>query len=324
MKYGCLKFIRNTGMIVSGNVTISATLTEHTRCISVVCISTIGLIVAASYDGSVSIWCNITYKCLKKFGTKKSLVTSLCPLPDNRVAFATANIYILDLTTLKCEKILKGHSNSVTSMIDMTDVNKAFYSISSDRTLKLWNLESGEIIKNHEIYGHTSPLLCKLNIGLAFSADIENKQVLISGPNSKTIVMSSFIRSICKFGKGFACGYDDGTIDIYKDEGSIKKMSDAHKERVTCLIECKPEILISGSFDGSIKVWDIVSYGYNCIRTIYVHSNKVRSIALDHTKTSIISVGDDNTICITSLEESSRLEQDDIQLHSIPRISLFS
>lgn len=324
MNYPYLKFIRNTGMIVPGNVTISSTLTEHTRCINVVCISTSGLIVAASYDGSVSVWCNITYKCLKKF-RYKGLVTSLCALSDDRVAFATANIYILNLGALKCIKILKGHTDSVTSMICVNSVY--LFSISSDKTFKLWNLESGEIIENHEIHGFTSPLLCKVNMGLAFSGDKENKQVIIFGRNSKTIVMSSFIRSICKFRNGFACGYDDGTIDIYKDDGSIGKISDAHKGRVTCLIDYTPDMFVSCSFDGSIKVWDILSYEYDyrykCIRTIYVHSDKVRSIALDHTKMSIISVGDDNTICITSLEESTRLKQDDIQLHSIPPVSLF-
>jgi len=107
-------------------------------------------------------------------------------------------------------------------------------------------------------------------------------------------------------------------------EVNIIKIRNAHRSHVTCLIEYTQEIFISCSFDGSIKIWNITIDEHRCIRTIYVHSNKVPSITLNETKTSIISVGDYNTICITSLKESTRLEKDDIQRWSMSRISLFS
>jgi len=287
------------------NITISRESTNINGSITHLCISTNGLIVIASKDSYVSVWSNTSMCLLKKFKCK-GYITSLCVLPNNNIAFATSKIYILDLNTQKCTKKYSNHNDSVTDMI-LYDDN--IISVSEDRTSNIWNYKSNTLDlstldSSDFLIPPNTKFLCKLKNNIVCVIANSNK-IYISGKLLKS--KSGYISCICPFRQGFVCGYTSGFIDIYdliEDDstyGIVFSISRAHSSRLTCLVEYSSEILISCSFDNSIKLWRIKDT-FKCIKTICIHSNIVRSIAIDPAK-NLVSVGDDNKICITYLKE---------------------
>jgi len=315
MKSGCNRFIKYTGMNIPENLTISSSLTEHKGSITAICISVKGLIVVASHDKYISIWCPVTYNCLKKLKFKDQ-VTSLCALSKNRIVCATKHIYILDLDLLDLgkplciEKLMQDHNDPITNITNVKDV--VLYVITSNKFFNI-DLKSYEIMYLIQEY----KFLCKLKIGFVSVSKSPIKTLTIHRREMVFINFENPIWSICKFRKGFSYGCENGSITVYDDSDTHPcRIMNAHASRVTCLIEFLStafgSLLVSGSFDLSIKIWQIESNDYKCVRTINVHSSYVRSIAIHPNKNSIVSTGDDNTICITSLEESMHLKEDDI------------
>jgi len=67
---------------------------------------------------------------------------------------------IFDLNSLKLYKTLKGHSNSVLSLIELK--NGYLASISLDKTIKLWSTETGECKQTLE--GHSGSVYCLIEL----------------------------------------------------------------------------------------------------------------------------------------------------------------
>ena len=62
-----------------------------------------------------------------------------------------------------------------------------------------------------------------------------------------------------------AAGHENGQLNLfdYNSNRIIKTITDAHSESISCLTFCQSNgglNLISGSHDGSIKVWDLRNY----------------------------------------------------------------
>jgi WD40 repeat protein len=260
-------------------------------------ISTNNLIVIVSFNNTLSIWCNSTYKYLKIFKFPEA-VTSLCSLYNNHIACATKVIYIISLNTLELKKKLIEHENSVLNMISY---GRRLLSISIDGKLKSWNLETCKYISGHDHFSY-NPLLCKIHTGFAVVGDQKNQYISLVKHGKgiqyiNTIGSTGSIECICMFNDGFACGHSNGSIFI--DSNKVFQIDNAHSSKVTCLIQyMNLNVLISSSTDGSIKVWNI-STECTCIETIYVHTKTIQGIAID-SKGNIISVSDDGFICITS------------------------
>jgi len=70
-------------------------------------------------------------------------------------------IKLWDLNTENCLKTILGHSDSVSSLLNLSEMEIA--SCSKDNTIKLWNYLKGDRIKT--LTGDTSPVYCieKLN-----------------------------------------------------------------------------------------------------------------------------------------------------------------
>ena len=155
---------------------------------------------------------------------------------------------------------LTGH----TSPVDSLEISFEGFLISgsSDKSIKVWNIETGECLKT--LTGHS---------GSVFSLAISDEDLLISGSSDKTIKIwdiktgqcletltghTDWVRSlaISKEGK-LISGADDRSIIIWDIEsGKIFQTLNGHKNRVYSLAISKEGRLISGSKDRSILVWE--------------------------------------------------------------------
>ena len=127
---------------------------------------------------------------------------------------------------------------------------------------------------------------------------------------------------------GFAVG-SSGSIKIYKRLKSCSSpvqtmytcdvVLEGHILNIASLVQLQDGRLLSGSYDGMIKVWNIESTMKNdkhCLRTITLHSNSsVRCLAI-HTSgvvgdDCVVSGGLSGHINVTSLNDHYKLDADD-------------
>ncbi|XP_043580531.1 DDB1- and CUL4-associated factor 13 [Bombus pyrosoma] len=87
---------------------------------------------------------------------------------------------------------------------------------------------------------------------------------------------------------------------------------EGHKDGVSCLCKHPSQlsILLSGAFDGEIRVWNVIHK--ICTRNILAHDGIVRGIVFSLSGENFISVGDDKTIKTWKSEKSSFNEEEPI------------
>jgi WD40 repeat protein len=321
LTYKCYRYFQKIGMQLPVNLTLLNPIIpenlifqlslENMVSIKSICVSTSGLIIAL-FNNTLSIWCNFTYKCLKIFKTKE-IISSLCCLPNNRLAVAIKYIFIINLNTLGIEKILRGHRNTVTSMISYG--NKLLSISSIDGRLRLWDLEIRQYTDS-VFYSGNNLILCSASCcqNCEHFVILDNKgdqtSSIYRSSHSRIISLNRSLECICKFNNIIVGGSKNEFIFFYGNNGLSIPINNGHTLPLTCLIQYNSSnILISASDDCSIKVWSIKEKCI-CIRTIRVHTNPVKGLAID-SNGNIVSISEDGCICITSLSE--RLKMDDIQ-----------
>jgi uncharacterized protein with WD repeat len=157
----------------------------------------------------------------------KKGIFSIAYSPDNvTFAYATSegNVWLLDANTGEPnETPLIGHTESISSL-DFNRDGSILASGSYDRTIRLWNVDTGELRKTLE--GHT-----------------DNVQHVTFSPTGLILASAS----------------DDGTIQLWDIKtGDVIKILDGHAERIRH-VSFSPTglILVSTGSDGTIRLWDI-------------------------------------------------------------------
>ncbi|MBF0318928.1 MAG: protein kinase [Nitrospirae bacterium] len=151
----------------------------------------------------------------------------------------------------------KGHEAAVTSVC-IDDDNRFILSGSMDKTLRLWEIESG------------SP-------GAVFKGHYDG------------------VKSVCLSadGKYALSGGLDKTVRLWEvPKGRLLKTLKGHESRVnTVSMTSDGKLAVSGSDDKTVRVWDLSSG--SCLKTFTEHSAPVRSLALSLDNRLLLSAGDD-------------------------------
>ncbi|ALF53910.1 serine/threonine protein kinase [Nostoc piscinale CENA21] len=157
-------------------------------------------------------------------------------------------------------RTLTGHLNSVRFVIFTPD-NKTLISASRDKTIKVWNLATGQLIRT--LKGHTE--------GVSSVAISPNGQILVSGSRDKTIKVWNLAT------------------------GQLIRTLEGHTEGVSSVaISPDGQILVSGSRDKTIKLWNLATG--QLIRTLEGHTDWVSSVAISRNSQTLVSASNDKTI----------------------------
>jgi WD40 repeat protein len=113
---------------------------------------------------------------------------------------------------------------------------------------------------------------------------------LTNAATTKTFCFCNAI-AISPDGRYFFTGHDDGTVRIWSIDGQELSTNLNHQSPITS-VAVSENWLFSGSYDNTIKQWDISSGQY--VQTFVGHDNKVRSVAVS--EKWLFSGSDDNTI----------------------------
>ncbi|CCI24681.1 Genome sequencing data, contig C309 (fragment) [Microcystis aeruginosa PCC 9809] len=197
---------------------------------------------------------------------------------------------------------LVGHNGSVNSVSFSPD-GKTLVSGSDDKTIKLWNVETGQEIRT--LKGHDE-LVTSVN----FSPD---GKTLVSGSDDKTIKLwnvetgeeirtlkghKDFVRSVnfSSDGKTLVSGSDDNTIKLWNVETGqeIRTLKGHDSAVISVNFSSDGKTLVSGSADNTIKLWNVET-GKE-IRTLRGHKDFVWSVNFSPDGKTLVSGSEDNTI----------------------------
>ncbi|WGV24023.1 hypothetical protein [Halotia branconii] len=208
---------------------------------------------------------------------------------------------------------LEGHNRDVWSVSFSPD-GKTLASGSYDKTIKLWNLETGKQIRT--LSGHDNFV-----ISVSFSPD---GKTLASGSYDKTIKLWNLetgkqIRTLSGHddwvisvsfspdGKTLASGSRDKTIKLWNLETGKQIRTLSGHDNFVISVSFSPDgkTLASGSRDKTIKLWNLETGKQ--IRTLFGHDNFVISVSFSPDGKTLASGSGDKTIKLWNLETGNQI-----------------
>jgi WD40 repeat protein len=179
-----------------------------------------------------------------------------------------------------------GHISSVSSVAYSPD-GKTCISGSGDRTLKLWDIQSGACIRTFLGHDHFVRSVAYSPDGkTCLSASWDNTLKLWDINSGNCILTFTghqyFIRSVAFSPDGTSCisGSWDQSIKLWDiSTGECIRTFLGHEHFVRCVAFVQEDkTIVSSSWDNTIKIWDLSSG--ECIRTISTDDHSFRSIAV--------------------------------------------
>ncbi|WP_016950957.1 WD40 repeat domain-containing protein [Anabaena sp. PCC 7108] len=159
----------------------------------------------------------------------------------------------------RCVNTLYGHSDHIFSVAVNPD-GKTFASGSADKSIKVWNIETGEII--HTLTGHSNYVR-----SVTFSHD---GKIIASGSDDKTFKLWHSLK-----GKTFI-EHSDGVNSVAFSPDS--------------------QTYATASLDKTVKIWDLINE--KLIYNLIAHENSINSIVFSIDGQHLISAGCDQSIKI--------------------------
>ena len=203
---------------------------------------------------------------------------------------------------------LLGHADTVWSVVLSAD-GQTLASGSEDQTIKLWNLETGQV--NRTLTGHTASVR-----SVSLSSD---GQTLASGSSDNTIKLwivqtgavrqtleghSDSIWSVAfdRTGQLLISGSGDNTIKLWNVQtGQLRQTLEGHSGPVySVALSPDGQNLASGSGDRTIKLWNAQTGALRY--TLEEHGDAVRSVAFSPDGQQIASASWDNTVRIWNVQ----------------------
>jgi WD40 repeat protein len=210
---------------------------------------------------------------------------------------------------------LTGHLDTVWAVAVAPD-GKTLISAGFDRTIKLWNLQTGKLLQT--LTGHSDAVRA-----LATSPD---GKIMASGSGDKTIKIwnlqtGELLRTlpadpstntghsgpvwsvaISPDSKTLASGSYDGTIKIWDlNTGNLIRTLPDHYDSVwSVAIGPDNKTLASGSYDGTIKIWNLETGAV--LHTLSTHTDTVRSVAISPDGKTLASGSWDKTIRLWNVQ----------------------
>jgi WD40 repeat protein len=193
------------------------------------------------------------------------------------------------------------HTNLIRSIQVNENCNKLI-SASNDKTIKIWNLETGECLKS--LKKHQSSVSSVLIISNnKFISGSEDKTIRIWDQESheclNTLTNESGVSCLCLISDiEIACGCNDGSINIWNLDRLTKiKTIRAHDGWIPYLKLTDNFKLISCSSDKKIKVWNLTTFV--CQKELIGHLNTIYFL---ESNVNLMSCSSDKTIKLWNLE----------------------
>jgi WD40 repeat protein len=205
-------------------------------------------------------------------------------------------------------RTLGGHAAEVTA-VAVVDRRRVI-SVSNDRTLRVWDLETGQTLKTLE--GHISGLsgIAVLDDHRAVSAS-QDKTLLVWDLRAGHILRTlqghtARVRAVVAMdGRRAISAAADQTLRVWDlITGGTLKTLEGHTAGVTSVVVVDSRRAVSASDDGTLRVWDLETG--QTLRILEGHKNWVRAVAVVDSR-RVLSASADGTIREWDLESGRTL-----------------
>ena len=187
------------------------------------------------------------------------------------------NIKILNMETGECLKILNHqdeqsifeYKSHVNCLLLIKETNQLLAGSSIDKTIKIWRLDSYELVN--------------------------------------TITTDEGIFTFCLLSNNtLACGSIKNIFIFSLNDHKLIKMFKAHDGFITCLNKLSNDLLISASFDKTIKIWNLNSF--ECINELKGHLDRINNLELISNGNVIVSCSSDKSIKLWNIKTGACLK----------------
>ena len=198
--------------------------------------------------------------------------------------------------------IMKGHTSTVFG-VAITPDGRTVVSGSGDKTLKVWDMETGKC--RATLIGHTSTVF-----GVAITPD---GRTVVSGSDDKTLKVWDLATGKCRAtleghasyvlgvaitsdGRTVVSGSDDKTLKVWDMEtGKCRATLEGHSGALLGVaISPDGRTVVSGSGDKTLKVWDMGTG--KCRVTLEGHASYVWGVAITPDGRTVVSGSLDKTL----------------------------
>lgn len=280
-------------------------------------------------DGSIQIWTQ-EGSLFKEFTGHRQLVTSLLMMSPHELVSGSADkkVKLWDIDTNTCIRTFSELTTSVMSVIRLSDMFIA--AGSKGQGICVWDIQTGETAKcfvarpenwwTHDRFHEIHALALLPKHGMIVSGGYRgfiklwnhdcverpftfNSGLVRSIPNSGWLIPLSEVHALVALpDERIVAALSDGDIKIFTpDSGEQLAVLEGHKSNVRSLLLLSPTILVSGSDDTTIKVWDLAKKKDQCVKTFKGHTKAVTALAKIDEK-RFLSGSEDGMICRWTFE----------------------
>jgi WD40 repeat protein len=204
---------------------------------------------------------------------------------------------------------LEGHTRRVNLLVLSTDAKKLITG-SWDKTIRVWDLQSGECLRTLE--GHSNRIS-------ALQMTPDQRHPRIAGSVDKTLKLWDLATGQCvttfyghggsvdtialaSSGKQVVSASEDATVKVWDlNKRSPDLQRNAHPTRVSTLaVTPDGKKVISGSSWGDLKAWDFESH--ECLYTLQAHSDEINAIVVTPDSKTIVTGSSDKLLKVWDRE----------------------
>ncbi|XP_073875113.1 notchless protein homolog 1 isoform X2 [Macaca fascicularis] len=212
------------------------------------------------------------------------------------------SVRIWDTTAGRCERILTGHTQSVTCLRWGGD--GLLYSASQDRTIKVWRAHDGVLCRTLQGHGHwVNTMALSTDYALRTGA-FEPAEASVNAQDLQGSLQELKERALSRYNlvrghspERLVSGSDDFTLFLWspaEDKKPLTRMT-GHQALINqVLFSPDSRIVASASFDKSIKLWDGRTGKY--LGSLRGHVAAVYQIAWSADSRLLVSGSSDSTL----------------------------